>query len=177
MAGSSPQASSEDMKSSYPRSGKVCWIGLRPGRKQAIEVVDQVSADVDHGLIGDRFSGKPGADRQVTLIQQEHLQAVAQLLGVAEIDPGLARRNIVVSGINLTSLKGAEFTVGDVVLRGTGACPPCSRMEHNLGPGGFNAMRGHGGITACVVRSGTISVGDTVDFIGRIEHSPVDSNT
>ncbi len=158
-------ASSESIQTRYPRAGRVCWIGIRPGRDQPIEVVDQVEANIECGLVGDRFAGPPGAERQVTLIQLEHLQAVASLLGVDQIDPELTRRNIVVAGINLTSLKGTEFAIGDAMLRGTGACPPCGKMERNLGPGGFNAMRGHGGITACVVQTGTISGGDEVRFI------------
>ncbi len=155
-----------DLKTRFPGPGRVCWIGVRPRRGQAVEAVSHVQADLQTGLVGDRFSGKPGADRQVTLIQQEHLQAVASLLGIECVDPALTRRNIVVAGINLTALKGAEFAIGNALLRGTGACAPCGKMERNLGLGGYNAMRGHGGITACVVRSGTISIGDHVRFAG-----------
>jgi MOSC domain-containing protein YiiM len=68
----------------------------------------------------------------------------------------------VVQGINLLSLKEKQFKIGNVILETTGLCQPCSRMEMNLGTGGYNAMRGHGGITAKVVRAGTIAIDDEV---------------
>jgi MOSC domain-containing protein YiiM len=160
------------LRSQFPRAGKVEWIGLRPGRDETITVVEEVLASCEDGLVGDRFNGKPAAERQVTLIQQEHLGVFAAFLGVEAVDPGLLRRNIVVSGINLIALKGTEFAIGDAVLRGTGACAPCGRMERNLGEGGFNVMRGGGGITASVVQNGKISIGDEVRFLRLIENDP-----
>jgi MOSC domain-containing protein YiiM len=96
------------------------------------------------------------------LIQHEHLQAVASFLGITTIDPNLIRRNIVVKGINLNALKGKQFKIGEAILEMTGFCYPCSRMEENLGKGGFNAMRGHGGITCRVIQEGKIRLGDEV---------------
>ena len=100
----------------------------------------------------------------VTIIQEEHLDAVASLLGKSgSIDPLDTRRNLVVKGINLLALKGKQFKIGDeVILEYTGPCHPCTRMEENLGPGGLNAMRGHGGICTKVIQGGTISLGDKV---------------
>jgi MOSC domain-containing protein YiiM len=57
----------------------------------------------------------------------------------------------------------------EVLLEGSGLCAPCSLMEYNLGPGGFNAMRGHVGITAVVLAGGTIQIGDQVFFAGGSE--------
>lgn len=148
-----------------PQTGTVQWIGLRPGRREAMNVVEQAIAG-DQGLVGDRFDGKSDAPRMVTLIQKEHLDVIAGIMHCDEVDPALLRRNIVVSGINLIALKQAEFQIGDAILKGTGSCPPCSRMEENLGAGGYNAMRGHGGITASVVNGGTIRCGDQVSLIG-----------
>ncbi len=145
-----------------PQVGTVRWLGIRPVKREPLEQVDSVTADEQQGLVGDYFSGGANAKRQVTLIQQEHIEAVASILQRDEIDPSLLRRNIVVSGINLQALKDRKFQIGDVVLFATGNCPPCSRMEENLGPGGYNAMRSHGGITAYVVRGGEIKIGDSV---------------
>lgn len=152
----------QEMIGNIPQTGTVQWIGLRPARREELLVVVSVQVDVAQGLVGDRLSGKPGAPRQVTLIQEEHIRAMEGILQRNQIDAGLLRRNIVVSGVNLTSLQDREFHIGSAILKATGPYDPCSRMEENLGPGGYNAMRGHGGITATVIEAGEIRVGDEV---------------
>ncbi|MCL4831049.1 MAG: MOSC domain-containing protein [Caldilineaceae bacterium] len=148
---------------SLPQTGEVLWIGLRPGHRQPVEAVEGAEALPGSGLVGDRFRGRGDeSQRQVTLIQAEHLAAVGSFLGGPPIDPARLRRNIVVSGLNLLALKDKRFRMGEAVLEYTGNCHPCSRMEESLGPGGYNAMRGHGGITARVVEGGLIRVGDSV---------------
>ena len=145
-----------------PQVGRLEWIGLRPAQRTALLVVASVRAEAGQGLIGDRYAESPGTKRQVTLIQAEHLPVIAALTGHAAIPPEWLRRNLVVSGINLLALKDRRFRIGAVLLEGTGLCQPCSRMEEVLGPGGYNAMRGHGGITARVLNSGSLCVGDRV---------------
>ena len=153
----------EKLRTTWYQPGKVEWIGLRPARKATMQVVDTVNALEGRGLDGDRSAkNKPGGKRQVTLIQDEHLSAVAFMLDREKLAPELVRRNIVVSGINLQSLKGQPFRIGEALLEITGPCNPCSRMEKNLGKGGYNAMRGHGGWCAKVLESGEIGIGDTV---------------
>lgn len=146
----------------FPRAGTVTWIGLRPRRRDGLVPADEAVAEAGRGLIGDHAALRSLDKRQVTLIQAEHLAAVASLLGVAAIAPEACRRNVIVSGINLLALRNRCFRIGSALLEGTGVCAPCSRMEENLGPGGYNALRGHGGITARVVESGLIRRGDAV---------------
>ena len=152
------------LMTAFPHSGSVVWIGERPAPREPMCELSQVEAITGRGLKGDRTAEKsrPGISRQVTLIQAEHLAAVGALLWRAAINPALTRRNIVVSGINLASLKGHQFRIGDALLEWTGECQPCSMMEAVLGIGGYNAMRGHGGITARVVESGVIGIGTAV---------------
>ncbi|PSR55389.1 MOSC domain-containing protein [Adhaeribacter arboris] len=145
-----------------PQVGNLTWIGIRPARSAPLQTVDTVVALTEQGLAGDHYSGKAGSKRQVTLIQAEHIMTVASMLHRRELDPGLLRRNLVVQGINLLALKDRQFWVGEVLLEMTGLCHPCSRMETNLGPGGYNAMRGHGGITARILQGGRLNLGDAV---------------
>jgi MOSC domain-containing protein YiiM len=154
-----------DEKNSFPYAGMVQWIGVRPSRGEPVEARTVVSVDLDLGLVDDHFSGKAGSPRQVTLIQQEHLDVLAKLLRMQSVDPALTRRNILVSGINLAALKEKIIQIGSAKLKVTGGCPPCGRMESNLGAGGYNAMMGHGGVTASVVQPGTIQIGDRVQPI------------
>ena len=152
----------KELLQTIPQIGTVQWIGIRPARREPVTVVEEVIIDAESGIAADHFSGKAGSKRQVTLIQAEHIEAMAKILRREAIDPELLRRNIVVSGTNLKSLKNMSFQIGDAILFATGNCAPCSRMEENLGPGGYNAMRGHGGITARVIQGGAVKVGDSV---------------
>jgi MOSC domain-containing protein YiiM len=141
------------------RPGRVVWIGLRPARRAAVEPV-AAAALTPAGLAGDHRAA-PGR-RAVTLIQAEHLAAIGAFLGRGPVDPALLRRNVVVAGINLIGLRDRPFRVAGALLRGTGLCAPCSRMEEALGFGGYAAVRGHGGITAEVVEPGPVALGDAV---------------
>ena len=95
------------------------------------------------------------------------MATIAALSGHESVAPAQLRRNVVVSGIPLVALKGRRFRIGDVVLEGTDSCDPCSQMEAALGPGGYNAMRGHGGLCARIVAGGTLHVGDSVGVVAE----------
>lgn len=151
------------LMNNFSGNGAVMNISIRRVRIEPVTCVSSVMAVEGTGLDGDRYSGK-GGDRQVTLIQWEHMGVIASILNREDLDFTLTRRNILVKGINLLALKGKDFRIGNARLQYSGECHPCSRMEEALGFGGYNAMRGHGGITAKVIEGGEIRIGDGVEL-------------
>lgn len=153
--------------STLPQTGRLEWIGQRRVRREPLVPVLEAELKTDSHMLGDHARPKAGGKRQITLIQHEHLAAVAGYLGLdAPLTPGRLRRNLAVSGLNLLALKNRRIQIGEeVVLDITGECHPCSRMEEELGPGGYNAMRGHGGLTANIAQGGLIRLGDAVRVV------------
>ena len=147
-----------DLIDAYAQPGEVRWIGLRTARRAKVVSVEVAEVTAD-GLTGDHGASHK---RAVTLIQSEHLPVIGAMLGRDVVSPEVLRRNLVVSAVNLSALKGRQVRLGSSILEITGICAPCSRMEEALGHGGYSAMRGHGGWCARVIEPGRIALGDRV---------------
>jgi len=145
------------------RPGRVAWIGVRPARHAPMLTPDAATLIAASGIAGDRYRTSRDGARQVTLIAAEDLAAIAAFLGRDRLAPDTVRRNLLTRGVNLVALKGQRFRVGAALLEGTGDCAPCSKIEQALGEGGYNAMRGHGGLTARVIEGGEVRIGDPIE--------------
>ena len=153
------------------RPGTVEWLGVRPARLLPMAATDAVALSPGEGVEGDHYRSTTGGARAVTVASAEHLAAIASYLGLGgsggdSLPPELLRRNVVVRGINLLALRTRRFRLGGALLECTGDCHPCSKMERLLGTGGYNAVRGHGGITARVLEGGTVRLGDSLTAAG-----------
>lgn len=169
-----PNDTLRDLITRIATQGRIESIVVRAERNQLAQYVDAVKAEPGLGLIGDRRSNNKRTDkasrkRELTLIQAEHLPLIARWCGLDQLDATRLRRNLVISGVNLLAMKSPfadvrlEWQIGnEVCIEVTGPCDPCSKMEAELGPGGYNAMRGQGGVTAMIVAGGVIRVGDAV---------------
>jgi MOSC domain-containing protein YiiM len=120
------------------------------------------------GLDGDRYAlgggtwaQYPDLEKQLTLIDRDDVAAVAAEVG-ADLAPGDTRRNLVTAGIDLPSLVGGWFTVGDALLFGMKRCPPCTHLERLTGTRLVKAMVHRGGINAAVFTGAEIAESSVV---------------
>lgn len=144
-------------------------IYVTASARAAMEARESVDAIPGKGLDGDRYFSSQGTffrgkealpDKEVTLIEQEALEALASEYRI-ELAGAESRRNIVTSGIALNHLVGREFTVGAARLRGIRLCEPCDHLERLTGKK-LAGLTHRGGLRAQIVTGGRIKVGDPI---------------
>jgi len=130
--------------------------------------VTNARAVVGKGLEGDRYFNKagtysndPGSGRDITLIEIEAIEALRRDYEI-ELEPSQARRNIVTQGVALNHLVDREFKIGEVILRGTRLCDPCSHLEKLTRKGVMRGLIHRGGLRAEIISDGTLRPGDTI---------------
>jgi MOSC domain-containing protein YiiM len=138
--------------------------------KEPMSAHQSINVLANVGLEGDRYatgkgyySGMSEWDAHVTLIQQEPFDRLAAEHGV-KVDPGELRRNLITRGVDLYSLIGRRFRIGEqVVLRGRKAWPPCTHIVKLSGKVEiFKYLAKQCGIGADVLVGGQIHVGDAI---------------
>jgi MOSC domain-containing protein YiiM len=136
--------------------------------------VSRALAVAGRGLDGDRYasgtgtwSGRPGGGRQLTLIAQEDLDAVARISGI-RIDAAASRRNVLTTGIDLRALVGRQFRVGEARCLGIRLCEPCSYLEEKTQPGVLRALVHRAGLRADIIEGGEIAVGDRLLEVSEV---------
>jgi MOSC domain-containing protein YiiM len=145
--------------------GSVVSIHLAKQEGAPTFPVATANAVAGAGLEGNRYfklPDGPAPEREITLIEQETLDALARDHGM-ELAPGEHRRNVVTSSAPLNDLVGKEFRVGPVRLRGLELCEPCKYLENLTGrPGLLRLLIHRGGLAAQILEGGTIQPGDPI---------------
>ena len=89
---------------------------------------------------GDRRGAARSRARALTLVAAEDLEAVAQ--AGLPIEAAATRRQVLVRGVNLSTLVGRRFRLGSALAEGSGPCAPCAHLEALVGPGVERALQG-----------------------------------
>ena len=161
--------------------GKIVEVLIADSPAAPALSVNRVRAVPGLGLEGDRYFKGGGTfsphpqkpDFELTLVQLEHIEAFAASAAIA-FTAHDARRNLVTSGVDLNSLVGREFRIGDVVIRGLRLCEPCNYLATQTTPAVLRGLVHKGGLRAQILTEGEIRVGDSIIEIFRGASSPGD---
>lgn len=119
----------------------------------------EVHCVAGRGIEGDRFFDyKEDYGGQITFFSLEVFDDLCRQLGINGKDPGLTRRNVMTTGVDLNSLIGEEFAVQGIQFFGVEECRPCYWMDQVLAPGAEAALRNRGGLRARILASGRLRV-------------------
>lgn len=126
-----------------------------------IQSLESVNCVADKGLEGDRFFDyKDDFKGPVTFFSAEVADTLRETFLDAYFENSAFRRNVIVRGVDLNTLIGKRFRVGDIEFEGTEEATPCDWMDSAVGPGAREFLEGRGGLRARILTSGTLKVGE-----------------
>ena len=133
--------------------------GQAPDDYPLVEVAE-IECVAGHGIRGDRFYDyKDNYKGQITFFSQEVFDQLSAAFPDVRKPPGVLRRNVIVSGVNLNNLIGEEFEVQGLRFLGTAHCRPCYWLNQAFAPGAEAWLKGNGGLRAQILTTGTLRVG------------------
>ncbi len=122
---------------------------------------DEIECVAGHGIQGDRFFDYADDYKgQITFFSKEIFDLMSEAFALTTKSPGVLRRNVIVSGVDLMKLIGTDFELQGVQFRGTAHCAPCHWMDTAFAPGAEKFLAGRGGLRARILSDGRIGVGD-----------------
>lgn len=145
--------------------GELIHIHIAAGASARMRELAEARLVPGTGIEGDRYATRSGTyssrhhiDRQITLIEQETLEALARDHGI-ELAPHEHRRNLTTRGVPLNHLVGRYFGIGECVLYGGRLNVPCRYLEDLLGKKVFKPLLNRSGLNCRVVRGGAVRRG------------------
>jgi hypothetical protein len=156
---------------SGPTGGVVEALAIAERATAPMQLVAVAQALAGRGLVGDRYAAKAGTfssdtttarGYDLTLIEAEVLDELV-LPGGRRLTYADARRNVVTRGVDLNSLVGRRFLIGDVECLGQRLCEPCAHLERLTEPGTLKGLIHRGGLRADILSDGAIATGMTIE--------------
>lgn len=148
--------------------GAVLHLHVAATAGAAMQARDALDLVAGQGVVGDRYkdglgfySDKPEEGRQITLFEQEALDALKRDHGI-DFSPGEHRRNVTTAGVPLTHLVGKRFRLGAVLVEATRLSVPCQRLVDLTGKKVFKPLINRSGLNCRILSGGTIRPGDAV---------------
>ena len=150
-------------------AGRLESIWIAAAARERPHSVERAVALRGYGIEGDRYAAQAGtfsvgvsaSTRDLTLISADAVERVRAAV-VDEVLAGDLRRNLVVSGLELTELQGARLRIGEVLIEVTGTCPPCGHLDRLLGYDALVLLHGRGGMRAGVLQGGELVAGAAI---------------
>ena len=136
------------------QESEIVSLRLNVGSREAMVEVDEMVLVAGKGIEGDRHFQKDGKSlsRQILLMDRE-------TLGEFDLSDGQIRENITVL------VEGSKLSIGEgVVLKITGDCEPCPRMDE-IREGLQKALEDRRGVLAYPTSGGIISIGDRIHVL------------
>ena len=122
---------------------------------------ERVECVTGKGIRGDRYFGfNENYKAQVTFFDEAVHQAVQENFGTSHT-PDVYRRNILLRGLDLNSLVGKSFRLGEVEFEGVQECTPCYWMDEAVAPGTEDFLKNRGGLRTRVLSDGFLRLGET----------------
>ena len=132
----------------------------RPAEDYPLEEVEEIECVAGHGIRGDRFYDyRQNYNGQITFFSQEVFDALSAAFPQVSKSPGVLRRNVIVSDIDLNALIGENFELQGIRFRGTAHCRPCYWLDEAFAPGAQAWLKGNGGLRAQILTNGTLKAG------------------
>lgn len=150
-------------------------FGIKEGNVSGEDLLSHKEANLiaDAGIEGDRFcKHRPDYNGHITFFSREVWDEVSKELKLPQTaGPQLARRNVVVSGVDLKALYGQPFEINCIQFEGTVHCAPCPAMNRSICEGATKVLRGRGGLRAQVKSDGVLKCGPS-ELIAPVEMNP-----
>ncbi len=148
--------------------GSILSIYIAPQGGAPMQALTAAELIEGVGVAGDRYatgmghySKMPAADRQITLIEVETLEALERDHGL-QLEAVESRRNVCTRGVPLNHLVGQEFHLGDAILYGARLNVPCKYLEKVTGKTVFEVLKHRSGLNCEIRRGAIIKPGDPI---------------